>query len=180
VNSKPSLVEGQQQVLRSPGPDARASRAVEQAARERGIPVAWRAEPVRRCAASLREAVEQGYAPAVLAVTGTNGKTTVTSLTGQLVERSRQDRGRGRQHRPDLLDTLAERIASRALPQVWVLELSSFQLEGVEGFEPTAATVLNVTQDHLDWHGGMDAYAAAKARVFGGKALMVLNRDDPA
>jgi UDP-N-acetylmuramoylalanine--D-glutamate ligase len=50
---------------------------------------------------------------------------------------------------------------------VWVIELSSFQLEGVEGFEPTAATVLNITQDHLDWHGDMQAYAAAKARVFG-------------
>jgi UDP-N-acetylmuramoylalanine--D-glutamate ligase len=59
-----------------------------------------------------------------------------------------------------------------------VLELSSFQLEGVQGFEPTAATVLNVTQDHLDWHGGMAAYAAAKARIFGQRALMLLNRDD--
>jgi UDP-N-acetylmuramoylalanine--D-glutamate ligase len=102
----------------------------------------------------------------VLAITGTNGKTTVTSLTGQLVERSRQDRGRGRQHRPDLLDTLAEK-RDAALPQVWVLELSSFQLEGVQGFEPTAAVVLNITQDHLDWHGDMDAYVAAKAKVFG-------------
>jgi UDP-N-acetylmuramoylalanine--D-glutamate ligase len=55
-----------------------------------------------------------------------------------------------------------------ACPQVWVLELSSFQLDGVDGFEPErGATVLNLTQDHLDWHGTMDAYAAAKARVFG-------------
>jgi UDP-N-acetylmuramoylalanine--D-glutamate ligase len=69
------------------------------------------------------------------------------------------------------------------LPQVWVLELSSFQLEGgghgVQGFEPAAATVLNVTQDHLDWHGGMAAYTAAKARIFGQQAVMVINRDDP-
>jgi UDP-N-acetylmuramoylalanine--D-glutamate ligase len=65
------------------------------------------------------------------------------------------------------------------LPQVWVLELSSFQLDGVQGFEPSAATVLNVTQDHLDWHGSMDAYAAAKARIFGQQAVMVINRDDP-
>ncbi len=64
------------------------------------------------------------------------------------------------------------------LPEVWVLELSSFQLDGVQGFEPTAATVLNVTQDHLDWHGDMAAYAAAKARIFGQHGLMVLNRDD--
>ncbi|MEK8030068.1 UDP-N-acetylmuramoyl-L-alanine--D-glutamate ligase [Ideonella sp. DXS29W] len=64
------------------------------------------------------------------------------------------------------------------LPDVWVLELSSFQLDGVQGFEPSAATVLNVTQDHLDWHGDMQAYAAAKARIFGEQALMVINRDD--
>jgi UDP-N-acetylmuramoylalanine--D-glutamate ligase len=55
------------------------------------------------------------------------------------------------------------------LPEVWVLELSSFQLDGVQGFEPTAGTVLNVTQDHLDWHGSMDAYVAAKARIFGSR-----------
>jgi UDP-N-acetylmuramoylalanine--D-glutamate ligase len=49
----------------------------------------------------------------------------------------------------------------------------------VRGFEPTAATVLNLTQDHLDWHGTMAAYTAAKARVFGSTAVMVINRDDP-
>jgi UDP-N-acetylmuramoylalanine--D-glutamate ligase len=65
------------------------------------------------------------------------------------------------------------------LPEVWVLELSSFQLDGVQGFEPTAAAVLNITQDHLDWHGSMAAYAAAKARIFGQQAVMVINRDDP-
>lgn len=65
------------------------------------------------------------------------------------------------------------------LPEVWVLELSSFQLDGVKGFEPSAAAVLNVTQDHLDWHGTMDAYAAAKARIHGQNAVMVMNRDDP-
>ena len=70
------------------------------------------------------------------------------------------------------------------LPQVWVLELSSFQLDDVQDFNPSAATVLNVTQDHLDWHGTMDAYAAAKARIFGTDAMpdtvMVINRDDAA
>jgi UDP-N-acetylmuramoylalanine--D-glutamate ligase len=66
------------------------------------------------------------------------------------------------------------------LPEVWVLELSSFQLDEAKGFEPSAATVLNLTQDHLDWHGDMPAYVAAKARVFGKNAVMVINRDDPA
>jgi UDP-N-acetylmuramoylalanine--D-glutamate ligase len=76
------------------------------------------------------------------------------------------------------------------LPQVWVLELSSFQLDDVQDFNPAAATVLNITQDHLDWHGTMAAYAAAKARIFGTgtgtgnesgampETVMVINRDD--
>jgi UDP-N-acetylmuramoylalanine--D-glutamate ligase len=81
---------------------------------------------------------------------------------------------------PTLLDTLQRAMDGQALPEVWVLELSSFQLDGVQGFEPTAATVLNVSQDHLDWHGSMLAYAQAKARVFGPKGVMVLNRDDTA
>lgn len=119
-----------------------------------------------------------GYRPAILAITGTNGKTTVTSLTGQLVARAGRSVAVAGNIGPSLLDTLAARIDANELPQVWVLELSSFQLEGLAGFEPTAATVLNLTQDHLDWHGSMDAYAAAKARIFGAHGLMVLNRED--
>ena len=121
----------------------------------------------------------RGYTPAVLAITGTNGKTTVTSLTGQLVERAGKRVAVAGNIGPTLLDTLAAHIDAQDLPEVWVLELSSFQLDAVQGFEPTAATVLNITQDHLDWHGDMAAYAKAKSRVFGQKALMVLNRDDP-
>jgi UDP-N-acetylmuramoylalanine--D-glutamate ligase len=59
-----------------------------------------------------------------------------------------------------------------------VLELSSFQLHTTHSLQADAATVLNVTQDHLDWHGTMDAYAQAKSRIFGAKGLMVLNRED--
>jgi UDP-N-acetylmuramoylalanine--D-glutamate ligase len=116
----------------------------------------------------------------VLAITGTNGKTTVTSLTRQLIERAGQSRGRGRQHWPDAARYPDAHLDAGTLPQVWVLELSSFQLDGVDDFEPTAAVVLNVTQDHLDWHGSLAAYAGAKARIFGTTALMVLNREDPA
>jgi UDP-N-acetylmuramoylalanine--D-glutamate ligase len=59
-----------------------------------------------------------------------------------------------------------------------VLELSSFQLETAHTFAPDAAVVLNITQDHLDWHGGLDAYAAAKGKIFGPQTVRVLNRDD--
>jgi len=120
----------------------------------------------------------KGYTPAVLAITGTNGKTTVTALTGQLVERAGKSVAVAGNIGPTLLDTLSAHIDAETLPDVWVLELSSFQLDGVQGFEPTAATVLNLTQDHLDWHGDMPAYAAAKARIFGAQGLMILNRDD--
>jgi UDP-N-acetylmuramoylalanine--D-glutamate ligase len=198
------------------------------------------------------------YHPKVLAITGTNGKTTVTSLTGQLLERAGKRVAVAGNIGPTLLDTLsqaldqaaeeqaaadvmiaeaAERAADDAaaeqaravaealenavapqmafdanedlapeaadgecyeadlpplvppppppadhpfLPQVWVLELSSFQLEGVDNFEPAAAAVLNLTQDHLDWHGSMAGYASAKARIFGKQGVQVLNREDDA
>jgi UDP-N-acetylmuramoylalanine--D-glutamate ligase len=117
------------------------------------------------------------YAPQVLAITGTNGKTTVTALTGQLIERAGKTVKVAGNIGPTLLDTLRLSMTT-ALPEVWVLELSSFQLDNAGPFEPSAATVLNITQDHLDWHGNMAAYAAAKEKIFGASSLMVLNRDD--
>jgi UDP-N-acetylmuramoylalanine--D-glutamate ligase len=174
----PALLDGVEAVYRSPGLSPAEIEAVAAPARERGLPMAGELSLFMRGLAKLRH--EQGYAPALLAVTGTNGKTTVTSLCGQLVERSGRTVAVAGNIGPTLLDTLAARTQAQSLPQVWVLELSSFQLEGAEGFEPHAAAVLNITQDHLDWHGGMDAYAAAKARIFGGSSLMVLNREDPA
>ena len=119
----------------------------------------------------------------MVAITGTNGKTTTTALTALLVERAGRRVAMAGNIGPDAAaDAGADarrRSGARHLPEVWVLELSSFQLDGVQGFEPDAATVLNITQDHLDWHGTMQAYAAAKARVFGTHAVMVINRDDP-
>ncbi|AEG92052.1 Candidate UDP-N-acetylmuramoyl-L-alanyl-D-glutamate synthetase (D-glutamic acid adding enzyme) [Ramlibacter tataouinensis TTB310] len=173
-----ALLEGVQAVFRSPGLAPAQVAPVWDAARAAGLRVGG--ELSLFCGGLAQLQAEQGYAPAVLAVTGTNGKTTVTSLAGQLVERSGRTVAVAGNIGPTLLDTLAAKMDAQALPQVWVLELSSFQLEGMEGFEPTAATVLNLTQDHLDWHGGMRAYAAAKARIFGTRGLMVLNREDPA
>ncbi|MDB5859274.1 MAG: murD [Ramlibacter sp.] len=174
----PALAEGRQLVLRSPGLTPAQVAPVEAAARAQGIPVRGELGLFSDALAALRAG--EGYHPAVLAVTGTNGKTTVTALTGQLVERSGKTVAVAGNIGPTLVETLAQKREAGALPQVWVLELSSFQLEGVEGFEPTAATVLNISQDHLDWHGSMEAYAAAKARIFGSTAKMILNRDDPA
>ena len=273
-----ALVEGTsiRAVFRSPGLAPEVVAPALDAARAMGL---WQGGELSLFAAGLQDLRERfGYAPRGLAITGTNGKTTVTSLTGQLVARAGKTVKVAGNIGPTLLDTLSEALTqaevdalaleqqereaeeaeqaekaeaarlvaelaaqqsgqepqpqepaesepgdeesvsdggqtpeegaaeqldadavdpendastalpvqtpvrlspmARVLPEVWVLELSSFQLDSSEGFEPTAATVLNVTQDHLDWHGSMSAYAAAKARIFGQQALMVLNRED--
>ncbi len=82
-----------------------------------------------------------GYRPVVLAITGTNGKTTVTSLVGQLVQRAGKTVAVAGNIGPTLLDTLSAHLDADTLPQVGVLELSSFQLADVQDFEPTAAVV---------------------------------------
>ena len=120
----------------------------------------------------------RGYQPKVLAVTGTNGKTTVTSLTGKLIERAGKTVGIAGNIGPTLLEVLMAHQDGETLPQVWVLELSSFQLNEVQHFNPDAATVLNVSEDHLDWHEDLQHYVAAKQRIFGVVGCRILNRDD--
>ena len=171
------LEDGVHAVFRSPGLSPGQLAPLLAAANQRGIRMSGELGLFAEALADLK--ADKGYAPAVLAVTGTNGKTTVTALTGQLVERAGKRTAVAGNIGPSLLDTLADKLDAGELPEVWVIELSSFQLEGADNFEPTAATVLNLTQDHLDWHGSMEAYAAAKSRIFGQSSLMVLNRQDP-
>ncbi len=239
---------GVQLVLKSPGlapSDGRVA-ALLDAARASGIAVAGELDLFARALADLK--IDRGYAPKVLAITGTNGKTTTTAMCALLVARCGRRVAMAGNIGPTLLDTLSAALdlepevleagagaepvepvnaaaamhageatgpvqAAQArgaesaadaptavqaeddsplqlappppaapvfqhLPEVWVLELSSFQLDNVRGFQPDASAVLNITQDHLDWHGSMDAYAAAKARIFGEHSVMVLNRDD--
>jgi UDP-N-acetylmuramoylalanine--D-glutamate ligase len=163
-------------VFKSPGLSPADMAPLSEAARSRAIPVAGELALFAQALAELKSS--RGYTPKVLAITGTNGKTTVTSLTGQLVERAGKSVAVAGNIGPTLLDTLMVRLDTETLPEVWVLELSSFQLEGERCFEPTAGAVLNISQDHLDWHGSMAAYVQAKAAVFGQQGLMVLNRDD--
>ncbi|MGF6876490.1 UDP-N-acetylmuramoyl-L-alanine--D-glutamate ligase [Paraburkholderia sp. MM5477-R1] len=173
----PVLLEGVELVAISPGlsPLAADLLPLVTAAREQGIPVWGELELFSQ---ALRTLGESGYAPKVIAITGTNGKTTTTSLAGLLCERAGKKVAVAGNISPSLLDKLSEAIDQTALPDVWVLELSSFQLETSHTFTPDAAAVLNITQDHLDWHGGLDAYAAAKGRIFGTRTVRVLNRDD--
>ena len=180
-----AALDGVQRVLKSPGlaPQDERIAPLLAAARARGTVVQGELALFVEALAALK--AERAYAPKLLAITGTNGKTTTTALTAKLIERAGRRVAAAGNIGPTLLDTLAQALEAEAaaepqpLPEVWVLELSSFQLDGIDGFEPDAATVLNVTQDHLDWHGSLEAYAAAKARIFGQDALMVINRDDP-
>ncbi len=284
-----AALNGVQLVLKSPGlaPNDERIAPMLRVAVQTGVPVQGELGLFAQALAELK--AERGYAPKVVAITGTNGKTTTTAMTAQLIERTGARVAMAGNIGPTMLKTLADALALEPapvsvpevadvavtdaetadavtdavanevsadavaayaegaaepagetdavvadgvegvalaeatgepdasapaeagpaaddaaadvggggppphlipppppgpvfqhLPEVWVLELSSFQLDGVQGFEPGAAVVLNVTQDHLDWHGTMDAYAAAKARIFGTQAVMVINRDDPA
>ena len=231
-------------VLKSPGLsplDERIRGPLHRAA-DTGILVQGELDLFARALADLK--AERAYAPKVIAITGTNGKTTTTAMTALLVERTGKRVAVAGNIGPTMLQTLADALdlepavalptdaepvpqpaapsidagaddeaelaeeqapASAVidadddtpvpillpppppaepvfehLPEVWVLELSSFQLDEARGFEPSAATILNITQDHLDWHGSMANYVAAKARVFGQNAVMVINRDDAA
>jgi UDP-N-acetylmuramoylalanine--D-glutamate ligase len=123
----------------------------------------------------------------VLAITGSNGKTTVTALTGALCRAAGLSTIVAGNIGLPVLDAIApmqavgdatDAGATRPWPDVFVVELSSFQLETTVQLAPTAATVLNVTDNHLDRYDGLDDYAAAKARIFAGSGMQVLNRDD--
>jgi UDP-N-acetylmuramoylalanine--D-glutamate ligase len=114
--------------------------------------------------------------PLILAITGANGKTTVTSMVGAMCRTAGLDTEVAGNISPAVLDVLRQRGGRQ--PDIWVLELSSFQLETTSSLDADAATVLNVSEDHLDRYADMDAYAAAKARIFRGAGVQVLNRDD--
>jgi UDP-N-acetylmuramoylalanine--D-glutamate ligase len=115
----------------------------------------------------------------IIAITGSNGKSTVTAMCGAMSEAAGKRTCVAGNIGLPVLDALMDIEAGRmAAPEVWALELSSFQLETTSSLDADAATVLNVSEDHLDRYAGMDAYAAAKARIFSGHGMQVLNRDD--
>jgi UDP-N-acetylmuramoylalanine--D-glutamate ligase len=116
------------------------------------------------------------YKPAsakVIAITGANGKSTVTTLVGEMCKAAGLKTVVAGNIGLPVLDTL-----NGETPDVYVLELSSFQLETTSSLNADAATVLNISEDHMDRYEGLDDYAQAKARVFFGKGVQVLNRQD--
>ncbi len=176
----------------SPGlsPIAEPAQSILAAAQEIGIPVWSEIEFFARGIAALeRESIAEAvdhegwtYQPKIIAITGTNGKTTTTALVGQLCERAGKTVAVAGNISPAALDKLMACLDSadglHDLPELWVLELSSFQLHFTYSLNPSAATVLNLSQDHLDWHGDMQAYATAKAAIFGPSSICIVNRDE--
>jgi UDP-N-acetylmuramoylalanine--D-glutamate ligase len=155
-----SVLEDAVEVVASPGVSLR--EPMLQAAMRRGVPIIGDIELFARSV----------NAP-VIGITGTNGKSTVTTLVAHMAKRAgKRALAGGNLGRP-ALDLLADPV-----PDFYVLELSSYQLETTESLKLTAATVLNVTPDHLDRYENVDAYARAKARIFNHASTVVINADD--
>jgi UDP-N-acetylmuramoylalanine--D-glutamate ligase len=142
------------------------------AAAARGVPIVGDVE-------LFADALGHGARPKLIAITGTNGKTTVTALAGAMCRAAGLDCEVAGNIGPAVLEALSRRERAGRLPEAWVLELSSFQLESTRSLDADAASVLNLSEDHLDRHGSMERYAAAKARIFQGRGVQILNRDDP-
>jgi len=176
----PGLLEGAALLAISPGlsPTHSAAAPLVTAAKKAGIDVVGEIELFARALAQLK--AERGYAPRLVGITGTNGKTTTARLAGLLIESSGRSVAVAGNIAPPALDELRQRLLDDGLPDTWVLELSSFQLATTRSLACDAAAVLNLTQDHLDWHGSFEAYARAKARIFASRTVQVLNRDDTA
>lgn len=173
---EPELLDDIAFVAISPG--VQLSDPLVQQARNHGV-------PVMGDISLFIEALEQNAAPKprILAITGSNGKTTVTAMVGAMLAKSGWDVEVAGNIGPAVLDVFMQRIDAGKLPQAWVLEISSFQLETVQNLNADVAAVLNLSEDHLDRYVDMQAYAMAKARVFqrniSGEAVQILNRDDP-
>ena len=171
-----ALESGVALVCTSPGISPASAAGLRQAAIDQGIEVLGELELFAR---GLRELdTLYAYRPKVLAITGTNGKTTVASLTALLAQRAGQRVELAGNIGPCLLDRLRGCMQGHSLPDIWVLELSSFQLHDAQHFAPSAAVVLNITQDHLDWHVDMQEYIADKLKIFAPSTIAVVNREE--
>lgn len=160
----------------SPGIDRREAPIAN--AIKRGVPVVGDVELFAQALKQAASRQPSAVSPKVVAITGSNGKSTVTAMTGEMCRAAGRATVVAGNIGTPVLDALTTIEQGKARPEVFVLELSSFQLESTASLEADAATVLNVTEDHLDRYDGMTDYAAAKARVFTGSGVQVLNRDD--
>ncbi len=116
--------------------------------------------------------------PRLLAITGSNGKSTVTAMVGDMGRAAGMTTTVAGNIGLPALEALATHETGGAMPDLFVFELSSFQLESTSSLRPHAAAMLNLCEDHMDRYRDLDEYAAAKARIFAGDGVQVLNRDD--
>lgn len=155
-----------------------ASADLYQAAQARNLPVLGELDFFMDAVARQREA---GRPSEVLAITGTNGKTTVTRMTAFLASEAGVEAEAAGNIGPSMLEAMMRRLDAEPvqMPALWVLELSSFQLAVARPPACAAAVVLNITPDHLDWHGSMAHYRDAKLRIYQAAGRRVVNLDDP-
>jgi UDP-N-acetylmuramoylalanine--D-glutamate ligase len=146
-------------------------------AQAKGIEIVGDVELFARAIAVLNQ--NRKHPMKVVAITGSNGKSTTTALAGEMCRAAGWEVCVAGNIGLPVLDALLEvESGNESVPQVWVLELSSFQLEATSSLDADAAAVLNISEDHLDRYADMDAYVAAKARIFSGSGVQVLNRED--
>jgi len=158
---KAEAFERAEQVIVSPGVSIKEPQIV--AAAARGIPVIGDVELFAQLAT----------AP-VVAITGSNGKSTVTTLLNAMAQSAGKEVRMGANIGTPALDLIADRE-----PDLYVLELSSFQLETTRSLRPAAAVVLNLSADHMDRYADLDAYANAKRSIYRNATVQVVNADDP-
>lgn len=174
----PDTLEGIDTLVLSPGlsPNQEPLQSFLAEARDQGVDIIGEVELFARALAELK--AKQGYECEVLAVTGTNGKTTVTMMARDMLEAAGLSAVACGNISPSVLTALAEALDSEQLPNVWVLELSSFQMATVQSLRPKASVVLNLSQDHLDWHVDWADYAAHKAKLLALSETQIVSRAD--
>ncbi len=174
----PGVLDGADLVAWSPGLsiETGSSGALHAAARERELPVVGELELFSQAICSLPG---DAGPPRVLALTGTNGKTTVAAMATALCRAAGQSAKSAGNIGPSLLAALMESLDADELPAIWVIELSSFQLALAQRFTVDAACILNIAEDHLDWHASFETYADAKHRIHAPGCVAIHNRADP-
>ncbi|NBX84014.1 MAG: UDP-N-acetylmuramoyl-L-alanine--D-glutamate ligase [Gammaproteobacteria bacterium] len=156
-----ALLDSVEKIICSPGVSP--SESIMQKALERHIPIE-----------SELDCLADEISVPVIAITGSNGKSTVTTLVGEMAKRAGLKVAVGGNLGTPVLDMLLDAHDY----DLWVLELSSFQLNFMHRLRIKAATILNISPDHLDWHGSMDNYIAAKHQIYKHAEYVIFNRDD--
>src|SRR5688572_12178476 len=171
-----ATLAGAELIAISPGIDGREAPIT--AAVKRGIQVVGDVELFAQAMTTVVSRQSSAVTPKVIAITGSNGKSTVTAMAGEMCKAAGKKTIVAGNIGLPVLDALTAIAGGAPSPEVFVLELSSFQLESTQSLAPDVATVLNVTEDHLDRYDGVADYARAKARIFARGGVQVLNRDD--